>query len=241
MRRTLRAPQVPAWETRVLEYLPLVNSMAAKMCARLPPQVDRDDLVQAGTLGLIDASKKYDTDKGVSFAAYAKFRIRGAIIDSLRQLDCVSRDARRDQKRIELAIAALTPRLGRAPNDEELALELGWTLKDLRKKLQMQDVVTISASTRRKGEEDLPVLDLPGAPNLQPDRICEQMERSRIVGDAVKQLPARQQQVVTLYYMHDMNMREIAREMGVNESRISQIHKSALEKMAAYLDVARCA
>ncbi|MBV8841513.1 MAG: FliA/WhiG family RNA polymerase sigma factor [Bryobacterales bacterium] len=220
----------------VLEHLSLVKSIALRVRGNLPLRVEVDDLVHAGILGLFDAATKYDSGKQVVFSSYAKHRIKGAILDSLRQLDWASRDIRRRHKEVEAASNDLTAALERAPTDEELAEKLGLTLERWRSvKLDLQNVGLISASSRRDEANDLPAPDFPSAPETQPDSLCARQEMRSFLGVAMKELPERYQRVVFLYYSKEMTMREIAGIMGINESRVSQIHKSALDRMALAL------
>lgn len=220
----------------VLEHLALVKSIAARVRWSLPLHVDLDDLVHAGILGLFDAASKYDPRKQVVFSSYAKHRIKGAILDSLRQLDWASRDIRRRFKQVEAVTSELTAVLERAPTDAEIAEKLGLDLDRWRAlKLDLQDIGLISASTRPDEVDDLPAPEFPGNPETQPDSICARKEMKTALGDAMRVLPERYQKVVLLYYTKEMTMREIGDILGINESRVSQIHKSALDKMAVAL------
>lgn len=221
----------------ILEHLPLVKAIAARVRENLPVHVDLDDLVHAGILGLFDAVNKYDPEKQVAFSSYAKHRIKGAILDSLRQLDWASRDLRRRHKQVEAATRDLTATLQRNPTDAEVAQKLG--VEETRWRQMMVDlrnVGLISASTRGQEGDDLPPPDFPCAPELQPDSMCAREQMRSALGDAMNALPERYQKVVVLYYTNEMTMKEIGGVLGINESRVSQIHKSALEKMAAALE-----
>jgi len=220
----------------VLENLTLVKAIAVRVRGRLPLHVDLEDLVQAGILGLFDAAAKYDPGKQVVFSSYAKHRIKGAILDSLRQMDWASRDMRRRHKQVEAATNELSTALQRAPTDVEIAERLGLNLVQwLTTKSDMQAVGLISASSRSEEEADLPSPEFPSGPETQPDSMCAHQQMRSALGDAMKILPERYQKVVSLYYTKDMTMREIGGILGINESRVSQIHKSALDKMATVL------
>jgi RNA polymerase sigma factor for flagellar operon FliA len=196
--------------------------------------VDLDDLTHAGVLGLFDAVAKYDAQKNVAFHAYAKHRIKGAILDSLRQLDWASRDLRKRQKQVDSVAHALATKLGRTPFEGEIAAEMGLS-PDRWHKIQMElrTVGTVSA-THTDPEFDRP-LDFPATPELQPDRMCGHHQLQLTLARAMEKLPKRYQKVVFLYYTNEMTMKEIGEVMGVNESRVSQIHKIALKKMATVL------
>jgi len=221
----------------ILEHLPLVKAIAVRVHENLPVHVDLDDLVHAGILGLFDAVNKFDPDKQVAFSSYAKHRIKGAILDSLRQLDWASRDLRRRHKQVEAATRDLAATLQRNPTEAEVAEKMG--VKEERWRTMMVDlrnVGLISASSRVQEGDDLPAPDFPSRPETQPDVMCVREQMRSALKDAMKVLPERYQRVVLLYYSNEMTMKEIGGVLGINESRVSQIHKSALEKMAVVLE-----
>ena len=219
----------------ILEHLPLAKAIAIRVHENLPVHVDLDDLTHAGVLGLFDAVSKYDAEKNVAFHAYAKHRIKGAILDSLRQLDWASRDLRKRQKQVDTVTHALATKLGRTPLEGEVASEMGLTPDRWHKiQLELRTVGTVSASAHPDPEFDRPV-EFPATPELQPDRMCGQRQLQTTLARAMGTLPERYQKVVFLYYTNEMTMREIGEAMGVNESRVSQIHKIALKKMATVL------
>ena len=220
----------------VLEHLPLVKAIAIRVHENLPVHVDVDDLVHAGILGLFDAASKFNPEKQVAFSSYAKHRIKGAILDSLRQLDWASRDMRRRHKQVEAATRELATTLQRNPTELEVAQKLGIDPERWRSMmLDLRNVGLVSASTRSNENDDLPAPDFPTSPDTHPDSICahEQLRSVRCV--AMKTLPERYQKVVSLYYTAEMTMKEIGGILGINESRVSQIHKAALEKMQTVL------
>ena len=221
----------------VLEHLPLVKAIAVRVHENLPVHVDLDDLVHAGVLGLFDAASKFNPDKQVAFSSYAKHRIKGAILDSLRQLDWASRDLRRRHKQVEAATRELASTLQRTPTEQEIAEKLGMDVERWRNMMiDLRNIGLISASTRTNENEDLPAPDFPSKPETQPDSICAREQLRGVLGIAIKTLPERYQKVVTLYYTNELTMKEIGGILGINESRISQIHKAALEKMASALE-----
>jgi len=221
----------------VLEHLPLVKAIAVRVHENLPVHVDMDDLVHAGILGLFDAASKYNPDKQVAFSSYAKHRIKGAILDSLRQLDWASRDMRRRHKQVEAATRDLAGTLQRNPTEAEVAEKLGMDPERWRgMMLDLRNVGLISASTRSNEYDDLPAPDFPCKPETHPDSICAREQLRGVLGEAMKVLPERYQKVVSLYYTAEMTMKEIGGILGINESRVSQIHKAALEKMQVVLE-----
>jgi RNA polymerase sigma factor for flagellar operon FliA len=220
----------------VLEHLPLVKAIAIRVHENLPVHVDVDDLVHAGILGLFDAASKYNPDKQVAFSSYAKHRIKGAILDSLRQLDWASRDMRRRHKQVEAATRELAAKLQRNPTEAEVAQKLGMDEERWRNMmLDLRNVGLVSASTRSNESDDLPAPDFPCKPETHPDSICSHEQLRGVLGVAMKALPERYQKVVSLYYTAEMTMKEIGGILGINESRVSQIHKAALEKMQVVL------
>ncbi len=223
----------------VVDHLPLVRAIAIRVHENLPVHVELDDLVHAGIMGLFDASGKYDPEKKVAFSSYAKHRIKGAILDSLRQLDWASRDLRRRHKQVEQVTRDLASTLHRNPTEAEIAAKMGVDVDRWRQMmLDLRNVGLVSASTRGSEHEDLPAPDFPSKPETQPDSMCAREQLRDMLAIAMKVLPERYQRVVLLYYTNELTMKEIGTQLGINESRVSQIHKSALEKMAAALQQA---
>jgi RNA polymerase sigma factor for flagellar operon FliA len=223
----------------ILDHLPLVKAIAVRVHENLPVHVDIDDLVHAGVLGLFDAVAKYNPEKKVAFSSYAKHRIKGAILDSLRQLDWASRDLRRRHKQVEAATRELAAALHRNPTEAELADKMGVSIARWRHMMiDLQHVGLVSASARKPDQEDLPAPEFPAKADTRPDSICARSQLLNVLSTAMKTLPERYRKVVALYYVKDLTMREIGGILGINESRVSQIHKSALEKMGTALQSA---
>lgn len=230
--------EIAEGNARALEHISLVKTIVSRIGAHLPPMVDRDDLMQAGMLGLLDAARKFDEGKHASFPTYAKYRIRGAILDSLRNLDDAPRDLRKSQKQVESANGNLMTKLQRTPTEVELARELGMDLAELRKKMVfIKNLPRVSKSGMREQDEDIRLQEIPAGLEGLPDAICARKERIDVVNKAVRTLPLRHRQVIRLYYGDEMTMRNIGRRLRINESRVSQIHKAALARMAAVLTV----
>jgi RNA polymerase sigma factor for flagellar operon FliA len=220
----------------VLEHLPLVRIIAVRVHENLPVHVDLDDLVHAGILGLFDATAKFNPKKQVAFSSYAKHRIKGAILDSLRQLDWASRDLRRRHKQVEAATRELAVMLQRNPTQAEVAAKLGvgedrWR----RMMMELRNAGLVSATGRNPDRDEPTTMDFPAEQGSQPDNICARQQLRGHLKLALETLPERYRKVVQLYYTGEMTMREIGDMMGINESRVSQIHKSALQKMATAL------
>lgn len=220
----------------VLDHLPLVKAIAIRVHENLPVHVDLDDLVHAGVLGLFDAVKKYDSEKNVAFHAYAKHRIKGAILDSLRQLDWATRDLRKRQKQVDAVTRSLSLKLGRVPAESEVAEEMGLSMERWRRvQMELRTAGLVSASATPADPERDRTAEFAATPELRPDCMCERRQLQTTLARAIETLPERYQKVVCLYYTNDMTMKEIGDVLGVNESRISQIHKTALKKMAVAL------
>jgi RNA polymerase sigma factor FliA len=220
----------------VLEHLPLVKAIAVRVHENLPVHVDVDDLFHAGVLGLFDAAIKYNPHKKVAFSAYAKHRIKGAILDSLRQLDWASRDQRKRQKQVESAARELGAKLGRTPSESEVAESMGYDPERWRRiSLELRTAGLLSASSRPSDEYGNMPPEFPARQDSQPDMMCQRQLLRATLARAMSTLPTRYQKVVSLYYTKELTMKEIGDMLGVNESRVSQIHKSALEKMAGAL------
>jgi len=219
----------------VLDHLPLVKAIAIRVHENLPVHVDLDDLIHAGVLGLFDAVAKYDDSKNVAFNSYAKHRIKGAILDSLRQLDWASRDLRKRQKQVDTVTRDLATRLGRIPSESEVAEELGVGPERWRQiSLELRTVGLVNLASPSDQDRDR-TQDFVAKPDLEPDRMCSRKELQGTLARAIGTLPARYQKVVMLYYTGDLTMKEIGDLLGVNESRVSQIHKIALKKMQGVL------
>jgi RNA polymerase sigma factor FliA len=224
-------------ERILLEHLPVVRFLARRIHERLPQHVDIEDLVSAGVVGLMDAFTKFDPDKKVQFRSYAQFRIRGAILDSLRTLDWSPRELRRKGRAVEEAIRAAMARLGRAPSEAEVAAELDLGLEEYQQllgDLKGLEIGTLHAERNAEsGEEELAYI--PGRPEEDPLFRCLRGELEERLGEAIQNLPDRERLVMTLYYYEEMTMREIGLALGVVESRVSQVHASAVAHLRGAL------
>jgi RNA polymerase sigma factor FliA len=220
----------------VLDHLSLVKAIAIRVHENLPVHVDLDDLVHAGVLGLLDAVEKFDSSKNVAFQSYAKHRIKGAILDSLRELDWASRDMRKRQKRMDTVTRDLSTKLGRTPTEGEVAKEMGVDVERWRRMLgELRTIGLVSTPVSPEDDRDR-IQEFPDTPEGQPDRVCARRQLQTKLARALGHLPKRYQKVVFLYYTNEMTMKEIGAILGVNESRVSQIHKTALKKMATALE-----
>ncbi len=224
-------------ERMMLEHLPAVRWIARRIHERLPQHVDLEDLISAGTVGLLDAFRKFDPAKKVQFRSYAQFRIRGAILDSLRTLDWSPRDLRRKGRAVEEAIRRLTARCGRTPTEPEIAREMGLGLEEYQQllgELKGLEIGTLHLErSEDSGEEELAYI--PNHPEDDPLFRCLRGEMQERLASAIEQLAERERLVVTLYYYEEMTMKEIGLALGVVESRVSQIHSSAVVHLRARL------
>jgi RNA polymerase sigma factor for flagellar operon FliA len=220
----------------ILENLALVSAIAAHVQKSLPVHIEMDDLIHAGTMGLFDAATKYREDKEVAFRTYAKHRIRGAILDSLRQQDWASRDLRKRYRQVEILREELASSLQREPNEVEMAGAMGMSLRRWQSLLVDFRSLGLAASQLQASErEDGFITEAAAGPAHAPDKVFAREELKAKLLVAMQSLPARYKQVVELYYVRDLTMKEIGGMMGVNESRVSQIHKAALERMQLVL------
>ncbi len=225
----------------LLEQLPQVKYIARRIHERLPQHVPFDDLLHAGIVGLIDALHKYDASKNVRFASYAKFRIRGAILDSLRDMDWSPRDLRRKARRLESAMQKLQSELGHSASEPELAQAMGMTLEEFQHMLDEirgLEVGSLQIESLEDGRETDLSETIPGPPDQDPLSLYLQGERKQMLADAIAQLPEREQQVLALYYQEELTMKEVGAVLGVGESRVSQIHSVAVARLRAALESA---
>jgi len=222
----------------LMEQLPQVRYIARRIHERLPRHVPLEDLIHAGVVGLIDALHKYDRGKRVQFGSYAKFRIRGAILDSLREMDWGPRDLRRKSRRLEEAHNKLRSELGRNPSEPELAAEMGMDLRSLQTLLGEINGLEIGSlrvlSTQDGKEEDLCEY-LPNDSEDTPLVSCLRSEMKRLLARAIDELPEKERQVLSLYYFEELTMKEVGVVLGVGESRVSQIHSMAVVRLRARL------
>jgi len=225
-------------ERLLTEQLPQVRYLARRIHERLPRHVPFEDLVHAGVLGLIDALHKFDRNKHVQFGSYAKFRIRGAILDSLREMDWSPRDLRRKSRRLEEAHSKLRAALGRNPSEPELAAELGMDLRGLQLLLGEIDGLEVGSlrvqSSHDGKEEDLGE-HLPDHAEETPLVLCLRAEMKDLLARAIQDLPEKERQVLALYYYEELTMKEVGAVLGVGESRVSQIHSMAVVRLRARL------
>ncbi len=222
----------------VAHYAPMVKRVAVQLATRLPANVTLDDLIQSGMMGLIEAAQRYEVQDDAQFETYAAARVRGAMLDALRDDDWVPRSVRQELRQIEQTVAELQHRLGRQPQDSEIVAALGWTLE------RYFEVLSAGSGQRIVSYEDL----LSEAPERQeflerhagdedsdPARQVERAELKQLLVQLIQQLPPREQLVLSLYYEHELNYKEIAAVLEVSESRVAQLHAAAIARMRAAL------
>ena len=227
----------PERDRLLLEHLPSVRYIAHRIHERLPQHVELDDLISAGVVGLIDAFNKFDHTKQVQFKSYAQFRIRGAILDSLRVLDWSPRELRRKGRAVQEAIQTITRTQRRTPTEPEIARELKLSLNEYQLLLgQLKGLEIGSLNLEHNddsGEDQLAYIA--GSPEDDPLFRCLQGEMRQMLIDAIEELPEKERMVLTLYYYEELTMKEIGLTLGVVESRVSQIHSAAVGRLRTRL------
>jgi RNA polymerase sigma factor for flagellar operon FliA len=222
-------------ESMLRQYGSLVRKLAHQMMAKLPANVEIDDLIQVGMIGLNDALMRYDPAQGVQFETFATQRIRGAMIDELRGSDWMSRGDRKSQREIEAAVHRLEHRLGRSPSESEIAAEMGLSLnvyQELLDKVRGTQLIYLEDMGAADDAEDFlerHVADKAADPLSQ---LGDLRMRQALV-KAIENLPEREQYVMSMYYEHDMNLKEIAAVLGVTESRVCQLHSQSIARLRA--------
>ncbi|HEY6769653.1 MAG TPA: FliA/WhiG family RNA polymerase sigma factor [Candidatus Sulfotelmatobacter sp.] len=223
----------------LLEQLPQVRYLARRIHERLPRHVPLEDLVHAGVIGLIDALSKFDRSKHVQFSSYAKFRIRGAILDSLREMDWGPRELRRKARRIEESHRKLSMELSRSPTENEMAADMGLELKEFQRllgELDSLEVGSLRVESPWDGKEEDLCDYLPSAPEDTPFFRCLRSEMKELLARVISELPEKEQHVLSLYYFEELTMKEVGAVLGIGESRVSQIHSLAMVRLRARLD-----
>jgi RNA polymerase sigma factor for flagellar operon FliA len=222
----------------ILRELPSVYYIASRIRERLPKQVEIEDLVQAGVLGLMDACRNYDATKDAQFSTFAKFRIRGAILDSLRRLDWGSRAVRKKGRDIFTAIVKLESQLGRQPDEQEIADEVGMPLLKLQRTMgEIDGLFLVSQETNASGDdgEVCDLIETAQSGDVNPFELCLQGEKRAHLEEAFSHLSEREQTILSLYYYEELTMKEAAEVLGIAVSRVSQLHASAMTRLRALL------
>ena len=223
----------------ILEFYPMVRQVAYRMARRFPQCVDADDLVNIGMIGLINAVDRYQADRAPSFAAYARIRVQGAIVDEMRKNDWVPRSVRDRAAMIERSRRSLSEKLGRDPSHGEIAKDLNVDENRLFELIRNSNIRTL-VSTEEGGEDSLSVGDRLIDGREDPEALTERRHVGLLVRDCLETLPEREQLIAEMYYFNDRTFKEIATALGVTESRVSQLHtrmkKRIKETMAEELE-----
>lgn len=219
----------------IVEYAPLIKYIAQKIASRLPANIELDDLISCGVIGLMDAIKKFDPTRDNKFKTYAEFRIRGAILDELRAQDWVPRSVREKAKTVERAFQKLEKDLGRPASDEEMSKELNLTQDeyyDLLNKAKSISLLNIEdAATFSKGDKKLMMGLLEHRRTSNPFSAVNFKKSQDRIREGIKTLPEKQRLVLSLYYFEDLNLKEIGQVLDVTESRVSQLHTQAILRL----------
>ena len=218
-------------EKLIIEYSGLVKVVAGKLSIYLGNNVEFDDMVGYGVFGLIDAIDKFDYGKGIKFETYASLRIRGEILDQIRRMDWIPRTVRQKQKALDAAYRKIEERTGKLATDEELAEELGISMDELMDMQNDTKVTNIISLDEYMEQGDSKVEPADTKEYLQPDKVVEKEEVKKALMEVLATLTDKEKKVIMLYYYEDMTLREIALVMEVSESRVSQLHSKALNKM----------
>ncbi len=218
------------------EYSQLVKRLAHQMMTKLPYSVQIDDIIQAGMMGLLDAASRYDEFHGAQFETYATQRIRGAMLDELREADWLPRSLRRDMRSIEAAISRLQQRLGRSPNEAEIAKELDISLVEYQQMLQTSRGAQLVyyEDLHDEGREDF-FERFEFSNDADPMNLLEDERFKMELMRAIDNLPERERMLMGMIYEQEMNLREIGEVLGVGESRVSQLHSQAVARLRGWL------
>ncbi|HNW00490.1 MAG TPA: RNA polymerase sigma factor FliA [Burkholderiaceae bacterium] len=220
----------------IKQYQPLVRRLAHHMMAKLPPSIQVDDLIQVGLIGLSEALARFEATQGVQFETFATQRIRGAMLDELRENDWMSRGSRKSQKTIEQALRRLEHQLGRSPSESEIASELGMTLADYQSllgKVRGTQLVYLEDMSHGNEDEDNYLDRHVSDSEADPLSVLRDQRLRQALVDAIKHLPEREQYIMSMYYEQDMNLKEIATVLGVTESRVCQLHSQSIARLRA--------
>ena len=215
-------------EQLILEYANVVNLVAGRLSMYLGYTVEYDDLVGYGIFGLIDAIDKYDADKNVKFETYASLRIRGSILDQIRKMDWIPRTLRQKQKRMEAAVAKLEAAYGRPASEDEIAGELGISREGWRSEAEFTNMISLDDYLEQGSEGRMESLN---SQFEQPENAIQKQELKEMLVEALQKLTENEQKVITLYYYEELTLKEISQILSVSESRVSQLHTKALQKI----------
>lgn len=224
-------------EQLILEHLPQVRLIARRIHERLPENVTLDDLISTGVVGLIAAVDNFDPSQGVQLKTYAEHKIRGAILDGLRELDWAPKNKRRRAKQFEAVIATLEQRLGRAPAEDEIAAELKISLEEYQQQLYEIRGLTIGSFEFANEDQEGDLLNyIPDSEDNLPSTTLERAELERLLAQAIEQMPPMERTVLSLYYHEEATLREIAEIMQMHLSRIAQLKSQGILRLRTYME-----
>jgi RNA polymerase sigma factor FliA len=230
-----RSPQER--EDLILEHLPQVNWIAARIHEKLPASIELDDLISAGIVGLLAAVDHYDPNRNATLKTYAEYKIRGAILDSIRGLDGIPPHKRRRVRQVQEAIQSAEQRLKRAAGEEEIAAELGISLNDYQQWVVELRAVTLGSLEAIAEDEGVSMLKFIGDDEQEtPARILERVELERVIAEGMLKMPENERLVLSLYYKEELNLREIAAVMELHITRISQLRAQGILRLRGYLE-----
>ena len=237
--RPREAPPPPAFDRDALvdENIPTIKYHAARIKMRVPPNIEMDDLVSSGIVGLLDAADRFDPSRGIKFKTYAEFRIRGTMLDYLREMDWFPRSIRQSSTRLQNAYSRLEGLLGRPPEEEEVAADLGISLDELRKKLAMLSGLTVLSHDESQEDGDGAGIQYYLSEAAKDEAREEELLRDlkEVLAKSIDTLPEREKQLIALYYYEDLTMREISEIFRLGEPRICQLHAQAVLRLRGRL------
>src|SRR2546421_3296942 len=224
-------------DTLITETLPLIKHIAHRVATRLPANIEMRDLINAGVIGLLDAVEKFEPERNVKFKTYAEVRIRGAILDSLRNLDWAPRSLRKKSKDLEKTYSDLSQKLGRPASDEEVSEAMGENIEDYHALVDQLHGLTIGSFENLSDSEDSEnyINYYPDDGSNDPYAKFETSELTTLLAEAIEELPEKERLVLSLYYYEEFTMKEIGALLGVNESRVSQLHTKATLRLRGRL------
>jgi RNA polymerase sigma factor for flagellar operon FliA len=232
------SPSPEERERLILEHLPQVRLIARRIHDRLPESVSLEDLVSTGIVGLISAIDRFDSSHNVKLKTYAEYKIRGAILDSLRGLDWAPRQQRKRSKQIEAAISSAEQRLHRSPSEEEIAAQLGLSIEEYHSWLvEVRGLNLGSLENASPDEENRDMLKyVSDDEEAWPSRLLERSELQRLLAEAISKMPDIEKTVLSLYYHEELTLREISKIVRLHESRISQLKSQAVLRLRSYME-----
>ena len=225
-------------EEVILRYAPLIKYIAGRIASRLPMHIDIHDMINSGVLGLIDAIEKFDPDKGVKFETYAEYRIKGAMLDSLRAMDWVPRSVRKVASMLESTHVALEKKLGRPATDEEVAKAMDVGVERFYKiinRISNISMISLEQDTHNSGSRHTLLDRLVDEERSMPSDRLDNEELQGMISTNIERLPDKERTVISLYYFKELTMKEIGRRLNLTESRVSQIHTKAVSRLRGKL------